>query len=323
MKKKIIILNFIILNLFPSLFAVSQVNLVPNPGFEIVNYCEEDSLAGGIWNHDAPPWDSPTYTSPDLFNSCCSLISGIQFFGTPWNTFGYQYAHSGNGYAGAGFCNTINYREYLQVKLDSELVSAQEYCASYYIVSGSNTKIASNNFGLYFSAIQTNISGFSGVLSYTPQINDTTIMADTLNWILITGHFIAQGGERYLIIGNFFPDSLTDTVHLAGTDNESYYYIDDVDVHCCTCETSHIGINEPKEEYLNVYPNPATNVLTIKTEQPTKSNLSISNVLGEVVFTTLITTANTDIDISSLPKGVYFIKLQTATQSINKKFIKE
>ncbi len=54
---------------------------------------------------------------------------------------------------------------------------------------------------------------------------------DTLNWIEISGTFIAQGGERYIAIGNFYSDANTETVVVpSGSSgfNGAYCYIDSV-----------------------------------------------------------------------------------------------
>ncbi len=56
---------------------------------------------------------------------------------------------------------------------------------------------------MYFSTTHTHIVANS-LFSYTPQINETTVITDTANWTLVSGLFIANGGEQYIIIGNFY-----------------------------------------------------------------------------------------------------------------------
>ncbi|MDD3876153.1 MAG: T9SS type A sorting domain-containing protein [Bacteroidales bacterium] len=71
-----------------------------------------------------------------------------------------------------------------------------------------------------------------------------------------------------------------------------------------------------------VYPNPATNVLTI--ESPvTNATLCISNLLGQEVWRQEVFEKNFSIDVSKLGKGIYFIYLQTEKGVIVKKFMKE
>lgn len=75
-------------------------------------------------------------------------------------------------------------------------------------------------------------------MGYTtiPQVVNTTLLDDTLNWIKIEGSFIANGTEEYISIGNFYPDSLSGFVHsypaapLSGSLRGAHYFIDDVSV---------------------------------------------------------------------------------------------
>jgi len=162
-------------------------------------------------------------------------------------------------------------------------------------------------------------------LYYSPQINCSNIISDTANWTLIYGSFIAQGGEHYLIIGNFYSDTLTDTLNLNGTINAAYYYYDDVNVHCCTCDSvDHTGISELNEPTLNIIPNPATNQFTIENSQLRINAIHIYNVLSEEVFFEQLTTSNQQlsIDVSTWKEGIYFIEVETEKGAIRKKFVK-
>lgn len=209
---------------------VNSQNLVPNPSFEIIVNCS--NLGGGIQNFNAPPWNAPDQSSPDLYNICSTTSN----WSIPSNQFGYQYPHTGNGYAGAGFYNaSVDYREFLQVKLDSALSANQNYCVSFYVSLSSPHYVACNNIGMYISS--TEISTPSIVnLNLIPQINETAIIKDTANWALIQGDYSANGGEQYIIIGNFALYQTIDTFNYAeSSGGGAYYYIDDVDIHKGQC----------------------------------------------------------------------------------------
>jgi len=308
----------------------SQVNLVPNPGFENVIYC--DTMLGSISRGNLPPWDAPSLGSVDGFNACA--IGGFDpGFGVPNNNWGYQYPHSGNGYVGGAGYGGFSVpgaggREYIQVELDSILVAQVMYCGSFYVNLSNKSKLASNNMGMYFSDIHYSGGGYS-TLNLIPQINDTNIVSDTAGWTLVSGSFIAQGGEKYIIVGNLYDDVSTDSVHLNGTANMSYYFIDDVDVHRCV----QVGVNElgVKSEELSLFPNPAQGELGIryfdklsKTELGIK-NIKIYDVMGEMVISqlSLVNSKSVSIDVGNLARGIYFVEVETEKGVMRKKFVKE
>ncbi len=306
--------------IFSSLKSESQ-NIVPNASFEILDSCNI-TLSGGIYYGNYPSWNSPTDGTADGFNNCTPNLS----FSMPSNGFGFQYPHSGNGYAGGAFY-AMNFREFLQVRLDTSLIANQQYCASVYVSLANRSQLPCNNIGMYFSSALTYIPTTS-YLNFVPQINDTNIVSDTSGWTLIYGHFTATGGERYLIIGNFYSDSLTDTLHMNGNFPGAYYFLDDVNVHCCSCDSTgslHDGISEIKESEINICPNPANNILTIDLNNTKEKNLQlvITNLLGQMLYASKISSSKSVIDISAYPSGVYFISLKDEKERINKKFVKE
>lgn len=68
----------------------------------------------------------------------------------------------------------------------------------------------------------------------------------------------------------------------------------------------------------DLYPNPATNILTIVNKEII-SNIEVYNVSGQLQFTTVQST----IDISHLSAGVYFIKAYSTKGTTTAKFIKQ
>jgi photosystem II stability/assembly factor-like uncharacterized protein len=87
------------------------------------------------------------------------------------------------------------------------------------------------------------------------------------------------------------------------------------------------GINPESQSIsssINVYPNPATDKITIKTSPtPTRSQLTIMNLNGEEILTQSLIKPKTQIDISSLPSGVYFVRLTNDRTVEVRKFVKE
>jgi uncharacterized repeat protein (TIGR01451 family) len=73
---------------------------------------------------------------------------------------------------------------------------------------------------------------------------------------------------------------------------------------------------------VSVYPNPASDVLTVVMDKVQYSSLAISNSVGQEVLQQAINNAKTNIDISKLPAGVYYVNLTGGSGSVVKKFVK-
>lgn len=89
-----------------------------------------------------------------------------------------------------------------------------------------------------------------------------------------------------------------------------------------------IEVIEPAD-WFTLFPNPAKNIITVsllKTISNSITNLEIKNQLGQTVKTVTLnatTASQTAIDITELPKGVYFVSLKNERSVINKNFIKQ
>jgi hypothetical protein len=79
------------------------------------------------------------------------------------------------------------------------------------------------------------------------------------------------------------------------------------------------GIAEVAAEKIRLYPNPITNVLIIESGELRVEKVDILDVTGKTVFSS----NKTEINISHLPSGTYFVKMQTASGELIKKVIKE
>ncbi|MEI6489222.1 MAG: T9SS type A sorting domain-containing protein [Bacteroidota bacterium] len=114
-----------------------------------------------------------------------------------------------------------------------------------------------------------------------------------------------------------------DTLNTLTYSTYSYYYIDDINVHCVNC--SGIGIDEILEQNnVSVYPNPASNTITIESTKCKVQSIKIYNVLGEQVNSLKLTgNSKIEIDVSNLTQGVYFVEVETEKGIVRKKFVKE
>ncbi|MCB0792126.1 MAG: gliding motility-associated C-terminal domain-containing protein [Flavobacteriales bacterium] len=205
-------------------------NLVPNPSFEQVTSCP--SFASQL-DH-ATPWTNPTLGTPELYHGCAPLSSYVS---VPFNTTGgFQYARTGQGYAGLYTWRTDipNMREYAEVQLLSPLQAGTCYRVTMYVNMPNDHPYACDGFGAHFS---TNPIGASNgqVLPYPAHVENPTgqLLTDTAGWTMISGVYTAAGGEQYLTIGNFRNDAATQTLQVnSGTwyTTSAYLLVDDVSV---------------------------------------------------------------------------------------------
>lgn len=123
-----------------------------------------------------------------------------------------------------------------------------------------------------------------------------------------------------LYLGNFFP---------AGGDNNSYSYTISADGETLIITKSNgdiatynkkaLGISEPSVTNLEIYPNPASEVLIIKNLKP-NSNLELIDNSGKLVKSTSSKTTKTEINIKNLTSGIYYLKVNgKSVQKIIKK----
>jgi hypothetical protein len=117
------------------------------------------------------------------------------------------------------------------------LVVGQTYYVSYWVnlaTEGSywEARWASNNQGVLFTMDEHIWSGQTGSgPEFAPrnyaQVNNPTVITDTANWTLVSGSFVADSAYRYIVLGNFFDDAHTDTVHFIPGPSAAAYYLYD------------------------------------------------------------------------------------------------
>lgn len=207
-------------------------NLVPNAGFESSSGCP---AAEGDFQNMCNSWWM--INSVDYFNACGS--SG--FNSNTANQYGIETPAEGQAYAGLKLylvdtSTTNNYREFPQVQLSQPLQAGEDYCVSFKISLADKARWAVGEFHVYFTNNVVSLpSNNYYPANITPSlvISSDSVFKTTDGWELIGARYTAQGGEQYMLIGNFYDDENTDnpTEIANGTEPTAYYYIDEVDVH--------------------------------------------------------------------------------------------
>jgi len=92
------------------------------------------------------------------------------------------------------------------------------------------------------------------------------------------------------------------------------------------CESNVLGFeNLQSNKYIaKIFPNPSKEKITIETTRPLKeNNFTIYNIKGQEIIRQLMKESKTQIDISNLTSGIYFVKLVTDKTVEVRKIIKE
>ena len=221
--RKIFLLKTLLLFLISNNESNGQ-NLIPNGSFEQYTGCPTyfNQLDSSIH------WINPTNASPDFYNQCATAWVGV-----PNSFYGYQQPHTGGAFAAVILKVPADpdYREYLEVPLTSTLVAQTSYYFQMYINAANNYKYISDAIEVYFSDTAiVNVQTRTNLLFNAQIVNVPGNLADTLDWKLMSGTYIAHGGETHLIIGNFKADSATNlfTIDPTATWDYAYVFIDDV-----------------------------------------------------------------------------------------------
>lgn len=286
------------------LFSIAQVNLVPNPSFEMYSSCPTSSGQITYSNN----WMSPTLGTPDYYNSCSSVMSvPVQGPGL------FQNAADGNAFAGIWcYYDASQYREYIQVMLSDTLKSGDSYDVSFKVNLMNGCQYSISTMGLVLSNSPISSGCSNCLLSYSPQIENpaSDVLSDTLGWTIVSGTYVANGGERYVTIGNFKSDANSNAVYDSdGIYNEAYYLIDDISV-----TRINVGIDEHNNSYnINVFPNPSTGALKFTYNRMTqdRGEVEIYDLTGKKLKTyPLKDYENTlHIDDLSVDNGIYFYRI--------------
>lgn len=209
-----------------------------NPSFEEKNGCPY----AGNWSlgsiDSAKFWTQP-HRSSDYFYPCGWNTT----HSTPQNAMGNQQPRSGIAYAGIygyeyGDNKPPDGREYIEGQLSTSLLKDSVYKVEFFVSLAEKVSDgASDMIGAYLSKelIKSDVipPAVPGVLPFQPQVSSLKgyVLADTINWMRICGYFNAEGGESFITIGNYLPNSEITYLHIKSQYGpQSYYYIDDVSV---------------------------------------------------------------------------------------------
>jgi len=213
MAKLIIKYCFLAFYVFGTFSVVAQdayeKNYIPNGSFE--NYRKK---SGNIKN--AIPWQQ---------------IASVDYYQSPLSndTSKYKGARTGECYAGLRYQK--KYKEFLQVKLAEPLKRGVKYEFEMYVRLGFWSNAMVKSIGAQFSKAGYKPGEIVSKGSIVDSICKKSGLFNNYDWIRIKGVYTADGGEKFVTIGNFSEnirkDMVKENIMKVGF-KEAYYFVDDV-----------------------------------------------------------------------------------------------
>ena len=219
-------------------------NLISNGGFE--------GLSSNVTTWDqldrALGWSNANLGSVDVFSKeSCKTTTGI-----PDNELGATAAQEGEYYAGfvawkddmrPNWKHMLNgrdedplkpawnqYSEYLQTALTGPLAAGQKYDVSFKVKLAGNSDRAVSGIGAYASPTELKYN-HRHFLTESADVSSAAVLGDKANWVDVKGTFVADGDEKFLVIGAFPAAGMEKTKMVEGPDNQrAYYYIDGISI---------------------------------------------------------------------------------------------
>ena len=172
------------------------------------------------------------------------------------------------------------------------------------------------------SAIKLNWDWVFFAKDYTLQVSDNNITYTTIATAVSENGAVDLYSFLQNISGRYVKLNLTNY-------NFGFYRLGEFEVYTTDCNcgnNSTVGVvDEVHKENnfeLHVYPNPATEFITIKTNVTEKTNLQIYDLHGKLWLNKVITASVSTISTSQLPVGTYIAVVEHSKKQMIKKFVK-
>lgn len=305
--------------------SASGQNLIHNPSFELLSTtCEEEQLSVNYF--DLVDWLGVGCTQGPTYCSACNNELYATYYGVPNNSFGSQEA-----FDGAAYLTVVGYQGppypsdyYPCIRFDTLLEANVEYCLTMYMnLAGISAYKNQSYSALFYGSHPSACNGLDTIVwRDLAQINFDITAVDSTNWTELSGSFIANGNEEYLVMGNLTVDH-ADTVFI-GPSPANYqwavYFLDMVSLVRC----DEVGISETTTQDIHLFPNPAHHQFTITVPDSfIGCSVEISTALGQNLQREQVLSTSQQFNLAIATPGVYFLRLVKNDLILNRSFVVE
>jgi hypothetical protein len=253
----------------------------------------------------------------------------------PQSDFAFQYPQDGENYIGLVTyeVNSGGIREYAMVQLTEPLVQGQLYTVRFYANAAWNGTdslypqhyIASSHIGALFTMQPRPWSSNDPwpMATGSAHVWHPWVIVDTVNWILVSGSFLADSAYHYLMIGNHFDNSVTDTISLGSSIQlpKGYTLIDNV---CVSqglegCPSTN-GVGSHSDSEVVLLPNPAIDELVVMGGRQYSAG-TIQDATGRLIWRGRIEPGRWALDVKSWARGYYVLSFRSGDDRRSFKFV--
>lgn len=300
-------------------------NLVLNPSFEDTLDCEASVQCDLL---RAVGWYNPNTASPDVYDcdldrNCGQPMDpaslGIQAKGFQYSQDGLRHA-GGYQWYGPGSSYT---REYLMTELSQELQSGSSYEVGLFYSRAEGYSYAVDRISAYLGPETVFEDHPNNLTTVTPQVQlmqaDSSYLVEGEDWVQLLDTFVAEGGERWLVIGTFLgPDQVNGVIATQGSQNTyAYYYFDQVSVRFI--EGPHAISESEVQLSWSV-----DGVTIMSGTKSIESDLRVFDATGRLVRSWQGTvTGQTTISVADLARGAYVALAESSGTRAVARFVKE
>lgn len=251
------------------------------------------------WNYALSGY---VYTTSPSMDGLCDGTAYVDVYG---GTAPYTFTHS-NGdvtQSPAGLCAGI----YSVIVTDA---NSDSMTLNYVVADPSDVF----NGGNYNDSTIVDTLGYSAIedcmIDYltldTAFVSDIAYISNdsiVVTWSVIDGNGTINFLQSYTISGGLGVYDLILQIFCPQKSSSDYVYAhDQIFFNPGLAKVDKIAENE-----FNVYPNPFVNSLKIDLEENTKSNVSITDITGKVIFNANYNVKNIEINVDAIAKGQYFL----------------
>lgn len=212
-----------------------------------------------------------------------------------------------------------------------DFCSATTYSNTASVCSGDSVQIAGKwrkTAGIYKDTLKTPVYKCDSIIITNLTVNalPSILVSSSASLLCIgqTASLTASGASTYT--WSSLQNTPVIVVNPTATTN---YSVTGVDVNGCRSSaviTQSVSLCTTMEELLmegiNIYPNPSTGIVTVR--QPfTKATVEVKDILGKVVYQSVISDQSQMIDLSGLGNGMYYLTISANNTILQQKLIKE